>query len=412
MSTPTPSFPIPSYSSNSSVLNTNAMVDVPLPNSPSEFYNQQCNPHLNTTRTVPLMSQSNQSSLPMPRSFSALDANSIINVALLNVRSLRNKCCHIRDFIIDNNLHVFCIVESWLKDSDSSVIASFLPNTHVLHHFTRPMGRGGGVGVILSKNFQNIKSFNRFNDTFECIELHATCHGTKLVFSVIYRPPTSEFFGFIQELEKYVLECEKYNKNVFYVGDFNIWMDNVERAETRKMNSFLEAFSLKNYVASGTHRYGHTLDLVITNKNSSLITDVLVDSATDLISDHKPIFFGIKLHLKHKVFKNIKFRKINSNFPEYLCNNLNFSLFSNSVLCVHLDLSCITCYVDLFRQISRDIFDSYCPSVEKTIQIFDDSCKWFNIDVLNAKRNLRKAEKNSKTVVPQKIVKTTCACVI
>ena len=288
------------------------------------------------------------------------------------------------------------MVETWLYDSDSSVIASFVPNTHVFHHFTRPSGRGGGVGIVLSRTFQNVKSYNRFNDTFECIELHATCQGTKVVFSVIYRPPAIRFLSFIHEYEKYVLECEKNNKHVFYLGDFNIWMDDAEAPDTKKMVSFLDSFSLKNFVTCETHRSGHTLDLVIAHKNSILLSDVLVDSTADLISDHKPIFFGIKLQLMHKVFKSIKFRKIDNNFPEYIINNLNFSLFSNAVSCVHSSVSCISCYVELFRQISKDIYDSYCPPTVKTIQILDKSRKWFNIDVLNAKKNLRKAEKKYK----------------
>ena len=139
-------------------------------------------------------------------------SSSFINVALVNVCSINNKCNDILDIIIDKNIHVFCLTETWLKEGQSSLITSFVPDTHTFHHIPRPKGRGGGVGIVISKNFDNVKAFNRFNDQFESIELHATYQKTKMVFNVIYRPPNGKVADFIPIFEKHILELEEKEK--------------------------------------------------------------------------------------------------------------------------------------------------------------------------------------------------------
>ena len=62
-------------------------------------------------------------------------SNQVINVSLLNVRSVRAKSSQLRNYIIEKKLHVFCMVETWLTEGDTSVIASFLPDTHVFIMF-------------------------------------------------------------------------------------------------------------------------------------------------------------------------------------------------------------------------------------------------------------------------------------
>ena len=105
------------------------------------------------------------------------------------------------------------MIKTGLTEGDTSAIASLLPDTHIFHHFPRCDSRGGGVGVILSKNFQNVKAFNRINNRFECIEVHATHLGTKFVFVVVYRAPNNGTVqDFILEFEKQVLELEKLKK--------------------------------------------------------------------------------------------------------------------------------------------------------------------------------------------------------
>ena len=328
---------------------------------------------------------------PRPTSPSTPKPTNLINVALLNTCSIKNKTTDILDIIIDKNIHVFCLTETWLKEGQSSVITSFVPDTHVFHHFSRPKGRGGGVGIVISKNFDNVKAFNRFNDQFESIELHAAYQKTKMVFNVVYRPPNGKVTDFIPIFEKHILELEEKEQNVIYLGDFNIHMDNVNNIDTKRMNTLLETFSLKNHIVFSTHKLGHILDLVIINKNLDMVKNTVVDSI--LISDHKPIFFNVDLEIKQKVYKKIRFRKYNQNFPEILKHALISSMTLNNMDCDHSSVPCISCHVNYFRQTTSQVYDRCCPYVTKTIQVVDKSKNWYNSDVRIAKKNARKAEK-------------------
>ena len=53
------------------------------------------------------------------------------NLSLVNVHSVRRNCCHLRHFVIDNSVDVFCISETWLYDDDSAIISASTPESHV-----------------------------------------------------------------------------------------------------------------------------------------------------------------------------------------------------------------------------------------------------------------------------------------
>ena len=46
---------------------------------------------------------------------------------MFNARSVRNKTDFLRDFIIEQKLYVFGIVESWLKSDEKHIIREILP---------------------------------------------------------------------------------------------------------------------------------------------------------------------------------------------------------------------------------------------------------------------------------------------
>ena len=67
------------------------------------------------------------------------------------------------------------------------------------------------------------------------------------------------------------------------LGDFNIKSDAINTPEAQTLGNFLDLFNLQNYVTFPTHNKGHTLDLVLTDINSTTLTKVTQD---DFISDH------------------------------------------------------------------------------------------------------------------------------
>ena len=74
-----------------------------------------------------------------------------LNLSLLNINSVRNKCCHLRDFVTDNSIDIFSMSETWLNDDESPIISALTPESHVLHHYPRLDKKSGAVGRLINK---------------------------------------------------------------------------------------------------------------------------------------------------------------------------------------------------------------------------------------------------------------------
>ena len=71
----------------------------------------------------------------------------------MNIQSVGNKTCEIRDYINDNKLDILMLAETWLNNYDSAKIREMTPDMHTLLHVSRGDRRGGGVGIFISKSF-------------------------------------------------------------------------------------------------------------------------------------------------------------------------------------------------------------------------------------------------------------------
>ena len=87
----------------------------------------------------------------------ATNAISSIKCALVNIQSVGNKTCEIRDYIIDNQLDILVLTETWLNNCDSAKIKEMTPDTHKFLHILRGTGRGGGMGIFISNSFSKIE---------------------------------------------------------------------------------------------------------------------------------------------------------------------------------------------------------------------------------------------------------------
>ena len=84
-------------------------------------------------------------------------------------------------------------------------------------------------------------------------------------------------------LESYV-SCDR----LFVVGDLNVHFDNPSDPCTAALNVLLGNLSLEQLINVPTHRRGHTLDWLITNRSTDVLNLTVADM---LLSDHFVIFF-------------------------------------------------------------------------------------------------------------------------
>ena len=317
-----------------------------------------------------------------------------LNVSLLNARSVRNQTNDLRDYVTENNIDIFCLTETWLKTNETAIISELVPETHTFHHFPREARNGGGVGIVLSKSFRSIKSNCRKYDYFECIQVDFSHKNKKLCIYVIYRPPNPNFSQFAAEFERFLMDSRPTNENVFYLGDFNIWIDDINNSEARKFTDILTNFDLVNHVSSPTHKDGHTLDLILTKTHCEILGTINVDPVATFSSDHNLISTTLNIGSIPKQEKTIVFRNKNYLNSVDFANKIDSLQNSANQGCEHSRNGiCCTCLVSKYRETTSDYFNQKAPIIEKKIIISDSYNSWYNSDIKKAKRIVRKAEK-------------------
>ena len=117
---------------------------------------------------------------------------------LLNPRSVKNKTLSINDFILDSNIDLLALTETWLGTNiDKTVLSELTPNTHKIHCVSRQGQRGGGTAVVYNTNINVnlVKSPTNFTH-FELLEYTISSKDYHFRLCVIYRPPPSRINKF------------------------------------------------------------------------------------------------------------------------------------------------------------------------------------------------------------------------
>jgi hypothetical protein len=116
-----------------------------------------------------------------------------LSVTFLNPRSVKNKTLPINDFILDNNIDILALTETWLDTNiDKTVLYELTPNTHKINCVSRQGQRGGGTTVVYNININVDLVKSPINCThFELLEFTFSSKDYHFRLRVIYRPPSS-----------------------------------------------------------------------------------------------------------------------------------------------------------------------------------------------------------------------------
>jgi exonuclease III len=207
------------------------------------------------------------------------------------------------DLIISKTIDILAVTETWLRPHDTaSCIADISPPGYVFHHKPRPVGRGGGVGFLVSKQFKvNLQPSPNYT-TFEsmCLNISNSCFSGH--FICIYRPPghPANFFEQFQDLLENVVTI---HSDFYIVGDFNLHLD-TPSATTTTFNDILASFDTTQHVNFPTHIHGHWLDIIITRSSCK---NIQTPTVVDGLSDHNTVIANLKVRTapavsKHNVF--------------------------------------------------------------------------------------------------------------
>ncbi len=107
-------------------------------------------------------------------------------------------------------------------------------------------------------------------NSFEILLLNVTLSDMQnksvlsLALATVYRPP-GPYTDFLKEFADFLSDLLVNVDKALIVGDFNIHVDNPNDALGLAFTDLINSFGVKQNVTGPTHRYNHTLDLIISH---------------------------------------------------------------------------------------------------------------------------------------------------
>ena len=157
----------------------------------------------------------------------------LFRFALLNTRSIRKKAMFLKDYVVENQIDLLAITETWLdlnNQQTANIINELCPLGFAFMHIPRMKNCGGGVGLLYNKCYkiekQDVTSFL----SFEYMEVLLRTPATVLRIGVLYRPPPSTENGltatmFFNEFPILLERLAVASGHLLMTGDFNFHVD-------------------------------------------------------------------------------------------------------------------------------------------------------------------------------------------
>ena len=292
------------------------------------------------------------------------------------------------DHITEHDLDLLLVTETWLtKTNEERVKAELLPDGYKMVHHMRPARRGGGVGLIYKSNL-SVKAVNTQQpESFELLDVMIEQGRHCLQLLVVYRP--HKIASFHEEIAELLTQHASNHNKVLIVGDFNIHWDVHDDYDARKLRSTLDETGFYQHVTWPTHVAGHTLDLIISKTEESI-----VESAwpTSLLSDH--IASHGRLHMmkpprERKVVTSRCYKRLDHNA---LAVETERTLQLTAQLNEGADERDLDNAYDRLLEDLKEMLDRHAPCMTREMTIRPDT-RWMTDTILDAKREKRKCER-------------------
>ncbi|XP_070556651.1 uncharacterized protein [Ptychodera flava] len=241
-----------------------------------------------------------------------------LNAALWNARSMTGKIGVIASTLIEDNLDILVITETWLKSQTDPVIADFhsAVSGYNVHHQSRSSRRGGGVAVIARSNLRVTEKHSGSFNSFESLDIKLQSLSQTVRIITIYRPPESKKNSsttndFLTEFSTLLESAVPSPGYLVIADDFNFHLDDGNLPDTVKFTTLLHSMGLRQHILSPTHNKGHILDLVIIRSADQILHSVNITNSMN--SDHSLVRFGLtvqrpansKVRISRRNFRNM-----------------------------------------------------------------------------------------------------------
>ena len=324
------------------------------------------------------------------------DTRKATKLGLLNARSLRGNSNILCDYVLEHDIDMLCLTDTWLTPNDEIVTQAIIPQGYIIEHIPCSTRRRGGVGVLFNNTIR-LESAKMWDaESFECVEvvLFGSPVASAVRLFVLYRQQSSgrlskPFALFLQEFGDLIIYTTAKQSGLAILGDFNVPYGKANNKDAGDLATLISDSHQKQNVLSATHVRGNTLDLIITAVVSSVITDVTVDS---LLSDHHVILCRLPLPKPRPVRKQIRYRRYGA-IDNYL---FECDLLASSFVTAPVGNTQTQC--EQFIHELSTIMDKHAPMIRQTINVRPIQ-PWRTDDLQSMRRDVRRAERKWRLVV-------------
>ena len=122
-----------------------------------------------------------------------------VKLVVMNARSVGNKQEYVFDHIIDNNLDIVALTETWLSNEEVNnrrVVMECSTHGYTLHHVPRNSGRtGGGVCVLINDRVKLVTRLEPINNavSIESMGMIITIISISIQVIIHRMPPEKKF---------------------------------------------------------------------------------------------------------------------------------------------------------------------------------------------------------------------------
>lgn len=311
-----------------------------------------------------------------------------IKAALLNARSCVNKYDEIQEFVKDKTLDLLCLTETWLSsDSDHDFeLRSLTPPGYELINCPRMNKRGGGLAILHRDSMTVSVLESTPYSSFEVLRVSIKCRtNEQFTVSVIYRPPSTPRSVFIDDFTNFLSRALETSQRFVCVGDFNIHVDNPNDDYTKSFNVLLQELDLVQNVGQSTHLRGHILDLVLTRRSESWLSNITLSSQVN--SDHHAVLFDLAVSsARASTTKTIQYRSFAKVDKQQMIIEMREGLQGTS------PATDVNTLVARYKCVTSEVVDKYAPLKTKRI-VQHDHCPYYNDEVRVNKQLRRRLER-------------------
>ena len=174
-----------------------------------------------------------------------------------NTQSSREVATEISEIVLDNDLDILMLTETWLyAEGDEAYESAMTPHGYKSYFFPRRgKKRGGGIAFIIRSNLSRYVKLTPLNySSFESVEMKLCINQHSVTSICLYRIHHNKknnvtFPGFMCDFVDMLSSYADSNSDLSFIGDFNLHFDEPDESCVKRIiNAVLSDFQLLQLV--------------------------------------------------------------------------------------------------------------------------------------------------------------------